>query len=625
MRKAPSAIRLLNYGYFKTAFDEVAAGNREAAAAALGKALAYYEKKKDTANVISTHINIGDVYRGEPFSESNAIESYKAALDLIPAQPPSKVLVSTLEKAGKVWAESEDAEERQAAANYFERAALAYEALGQKEETAARYRDAGGIFVRLDDEASEGAAKDAFDKALKVYKVPRDSDKLAAENIAIGALYESALEKEDSEDDEEPAMSNSADPQRKVTKLTEEQRERMLQKNRHEERLRWTASKYYSQAYEIEVAQNDYASAAEAAAHVGSILADSADLKWKLMAEEWFRSAAKHYQRIDNKEEQVNKLILAGDVFRQAEDRSLWPRAKKQYEDAVSVYHDAGDPFEEAATLRSIANSYDLSDDPAQKQFAVDYFRRAAAVSHNNSDESNEASALISAGNAMVAIPGEESQRQAMELYDLAVRVYDRNPSAQINTLIRIGRSFLKSDSTDVAKATPFFERAISVGGATAGQEGAAWANLDIGNAYQVERKYDLGIKYINQSLSIYQALKNQLGEGLALFRLSVVTNLQASTRAEAADFRERSLAILRDAVPAVEGAAKDKRLVAEGYAALGTIYRRKRMYADSVKNYTKAYDLLESMPDQKARARAIRSQLNLAKKDLQREPKKKP
>ena len=57
------------YGYFKIAFEDIAAGNWSDAAKNLRKALADFEKKGDKVNTISTLINIADVLRNEPGSE----------------------------------------------------------------------------------------------------------------------------------------------------------------------------------------------------------------------------------------------------------------------------------------------------------------------------------------------------------------------------------------------------------------------------------------------------------------------------------------------------------------------------------------------------------------------------
>src|SRR6266403_339815 len=135
------------YGYFKTALDELAAGNHEDAVASLQNALTYFTDKRDKPNILSTRVNIGDVY-GEAYRAgltsddpelstggSNAVENYNMAIALIrEGIGDDRLLISTLEKAARIWDESKKSEERQQAAAFYQQAGAVYHKLGLKND-----------------------------------------------------------------------------------------------------------------------------------------------------------------------------------------------------------------------------------------------------------------------------------------------------------------------------------------------------------------------------------------------------------------------------------------------------------------------------------------------------------
>ena len=774
------------YGYFKTAFDQETAGERDKAVESLKQALTYFQSKGDAAHILSTHINIGDVHRenyriandpDESTADVDASESYDQAIEML-RSGDQKLLASVYEKAGSIWANSDDAENRAKAAEYYENAASVYHTLGQKDDQAARLIDKGKIFVQVDGDEEEFAkSRESFDRAIDLYS---ERVKKAEVSMRIGDIYGDALTANlkteiAAAETLTTAPSASSTPQAESDRQPEARRRR----TQHENSLREAAAKYFSEAARVFAGDGQNLKAATAFLKAAKVLSMANRTDLKQQAARYFADAASKYGGSNDKKMQTAVLILAGDVFRKAEDRDLWPSAETfyrqavriyqdvdmkeeeaetldligdsygesddpiqkrkaieyyeqavsvyhnaglkpaevqtlqsiagvlsefddpsqkakaldVYEQAVKVYHDAGSTEEEANTLQSIAKTlnesddpqrqrkgmeyydravkvyqdaglkqkeaevlssigksltesddpqrqgqgleyYDRavalyqqaglkeeeaetfdsigdslqdSDDPKQKVRAVDYYQRAANVYAGIPNRTLQVNEILAAARVWETIASDEAQRQAALLYEQGIAVYDDDLPNQLSTLIRIGRIFIRSnDQAQVAKTEKYFHRAVDLARKKAGPAGAASTYLDIGVAYQSIRRYPLAIENFERSRSLYQELNDDLGQGLALYRLAAAKNLVPSLKPQATELANQSLAFLTPALPKLDPAKQEKKL-ADGYYAMGYDYYLKKDPVRQLDSYEQALHFYTKLPDQKARAASLR------------------
>jgi tetratricopeptide (TPR) repeat protein len=610
------------YGYFKTAFDEVAAGDSEKAAASLGKALEYFTSKKDTANIISTHINIGDVYRGSenPFDSTNAIESYDAAIELIKAgKGDDKLLVSTLEKAASVGADSENNDEMQASADYYEQAAAVYNKLGQKDNESARWFDIGKIFSRSDDIENNRKAASAFERASKVHYdggAARDAGKAAEVNANIGGSYEKLVEAMTAEETDDEVEEKPVTTGGEETPAVNSQ----SQKVRREDNLRRLAADYFGEASRFYSQAGNKLKVAEMWDKVGSVLGDSKTMDFKERAAKAFETAADAYARAGEEDLRVSSLISAGNIFRAAEDRELWSRAEKFYISALAVHRGTGNREKEAQTLNQIGSAYTSSDAPEQKQQAINYYKEAARIYRDMGNKGAEVSTLIAAAAVSKDIEGEKAHSDAVELYRQAVMVYENDPPNQVATHIRIGRALGRtSDEAQAAWAASYFKDAVELAQKHGGKKAAAAAHLDVGVASQSLRNRRLAIPYYEQALALYKEIDDTFGQGMALYRLSAIYNVFRDTRPKVTETADSSLAFLSRAIPGLE-LSNDKKSLADGHYAMGALYRQKKDYEKALASFQKALPLYRSLPDQRLRVTTTNSVINSLKRQMGQE-----
>lgn len=605
------------YGYFKNAFDDLAAGQHEQAADKLEEALEYFTSKKDTPNIISTRINIGDIYRNseDPFDEDSAgdsaIENYNEALKLIRAGNGNEtILLSTLEKAASVWSESNESDEKDAAAAYHEEAVGIYHKLGKKDEEAARLMDIGKIYSRSSDDDSTQSARQAFARAIKVQE--GSHIKAAETNLEIGVLYETVLENalKETEDDNDEALQDEQAP-------TEERRRLLNERVDNQTRLRRTARTYFIAASREYDAAGENQKAAEMFVKAGQVLAESKVIDLKNQAAGDFVNAASKYAQAGDTRGQTTALVSAGDIYREADDKELWPKAEEYYEQAVKVFHDAGMVSEEAAILTSIGRSYGSGDEPAQKRTGVEKYQRAAILYRQSQKKTEESDAYISAAGILEKIDGEESQRNAEAFYEQAVGVYQNDIPNQVATLIKIGRSLYRmSGEARRAKAENYFGKAIAFAEQHGGSKSAAPAYLDVGVQYSTLGKTTLAFANFEQSLKLYEGLNDTFGQAMALYRLASTATRIRDKRPLSEGFAERSLALFTRALPEAQ-VSNNKKNLADGYFAMGSLYRQKKMHERALESYQKALEIYKTIPGQRGRVSAVNNYIRNLQKIL--------
>jgi tetratricopeptide (TPR) repeat protein len=463
-------------------------------------------------------------------------------------------------------------------------------------------------------------ARQAFDKAIKVYSDAGDKRKIAETNLAIGDECEKLLQRVTRDDSylivETPGEAPPDEPQ-----MAEVRRQRLNRKVQLEDDLRRIAAHYFKAASDEQDRSGKPDEAAEMLLRAGAVLSGSKLATLKGQAADVFTRASQRYEKANNMEQQTSALTSAGDVFREAENKELWPRADEYYEQAAKTYHDAGLKDKEAGTLTSIGQSYGSSDDPGQKRKGISYYERAARIYGEIQNKSAAGNALINAASLWEDIVGEEAQVQAAAFYDRAVAVYENDVPKQVSTLIRIGRSLARStNERRILKSQAYFQKAVVLAEQTGDRKAGASAYLDVGVAYQGLRNYALAIPNFERARSIYQEVNDSFGQGMALYRLATVHNLTPATKAKAPELADQSLAQLALALPGVWSSG-DKKGLADTHYAIGSLYRLKKDYARALESYTTAYDLYRTLTGQAQRVSATLYTIKQLKKQLGKAP----
>lgn len=581
-----------NYEYFKDAFDHVAARDYTRAISSLQNALAYFaekekiaaddsEKQKNKLNRVNTLINIADVHRNfdDPEQDRLAFDMYYQAIGLIESGN-NELVARTMMKAGSVWKESKDVVEASRAAEYFEKAAVLYGALGQNTDSATAWVEAGKVHLRFKDNQGRTKASIFFGHAVKL----RNGAGLAVMNAEIGDSYMSLVAETGSDSEEEDQA-----PSRKLPKSD----------NQVKDQLRSEGVKYFRAAASAFEGSRDFQSAAEMQVKAGKILSESHFPELLEDSAKAFESASALYGRAGNVDQQVSVLVEAGEAFLARNSNVAQSLAPGLLELAANV--DQQKASQQAATLSQIGSIYaDL--DPPQKERALEYYQRAILLARTQNDKDAEVIAILAKAEAIEDLEEQDSQQQVGELYEQAAAVYNDDPRKRIDTLVKIGKAVLGTsrDEQQITKAERFFALAVSNAEKQQDKSTTASTYMAIGLAYGISRRAKAAQNY-QSALGIYEAEGYLYGQAMALTRLSGVP-----PAGQGPELTDRALATFARVLPTLETNTPIER--AEAYFGLGTLFRRKKDYQAALDNYNRALILYQALPNQKARVTNIRS-----------------
>jgi CHAT domain-containing protein/Tfp pilus assembly protein PilF len=260
--------------------------------------------------------------------------------------------------------------------------------------------------------------------------------------------------------------------------------------------------------------------------------------------------------------EQDRKRFSAEVASAEAEALGLQNTAKSRrdaiarYEEAVPLWHDAGDPAAEASTLISIGR---IHENLAQYQKALDSFNHALAIArasgyrqgevdalgnmamvyhelgdtqkaidlnrqtlslaHDIGDRTNEASVL---GNMALIYENDlHDGMSSLEYYKQALQIFqevgDRRREAV--TLNNIGSSYKRGK--DYGAALDYYGRSLALRRETKDTQGEAASLNNIGAVYQLLGEYQKALDYLSQSYAIIHVVGYRRGEALTLFSMA--------------------------------------------------------------------------------------------------------
>jgi tetratricopeptide (TPR) repeat protein len=198
------------------------------------------------------------------------------------------------------------------------------------------------------------------------------------------------------------------------------------------------------------------------------------------------------------------------------------------------------------------------------------------------------------------------------------VAVYEGDFRKQVATLIGIARYFVgmnegssavtATDQAGAAKAETYFKQAVDLAEKKGGKKEAASAYTEIGVAYQGRRQFRKAITNFETSRTLYRELNDSVGLGMALYRLAVLYDAFAATKAQAQTFADQSLALLGQQLSELESSG-DTKALAEAHYGMGYLYKwLKKDYEKALVSYTSALPLYQKLPGQQARVRTVRT-----------------
>ena len=452
------------YGYFKIAFDDIAAGSRADAVKNLRKALEFFEKKGDKVNTVSTLINIADVLRNTPGGTNDvvAVKEYKRALSLL-GSSNDDMRLNTLKKAAIVWKDSTNQAHAQQAATFFEESAALLTERRQADEASKEWIAAGKIYARLMDEDSAEKASDLFDAAVLVHGNNRL--RVAETHAAIGRAYANFLTVD-------PESSKTAKPQPNPTDV---QAGRI-------NRSREIGAAFFFKAAEGYEALGDIGEAAGMQHAAAQLLSQSDSPATLDYAVSTFSAAAALYRRTGDVEDQKTVLLQAGKIFLDKENPIQRRRASLFYDAFINLTTEDSEARAEAHIV--VAKSYQTSTAQEDQLKAVYQYRRAAAIYQQQNKKDKQVDALLEAGAALNENNDATSQSLAMQLFEQALGVHENDLKSRVQSLSEIGGIYDASDKPEQKREAVKYYRLAATAARQAGDKSKELDSLlDAGNA----------------------------------------------------------------------------------------------------------------------------------------------
>ena len=306
---------------------------------------------------------------------------------------------------------------REAGAEYFLNSAKAYESLNDLENAAEMQKQRGAILGGSTSYTLLNEADEAFQEAAALYGRAGKASKQREVLFEAGRLF---------------ADSRSGAGER----LAEKTFESILKISNKDEQEKAAALKEIAQSY-----------------------ASSAHPDNKRKAVDYLHKSAVIYKMLDKKEEQVAVLISAGNILRAFKDETSKAVIDALDLEVIRVY--LGDLPRQAKTFNRLGDSYASSDEPAQQEKALQFYRQATEVAREAGDKRQQVDSLLDAGRILVEGDTEDDAKRS---FDEAVKVYEGNVREQAATLSSIGMIYAtKEPAPGRELALEYFDRAIAL------------------------------------------------------------------------------------------------------------------------------------------------------------------
>jgi tetratricopeptide (TPR) repeat protein len=668
--QAENAEQAIEYKFFKTASDKLAEGDRKEAVSKLREALHHFEKKnlvtdtdkqENKSNIISTHINIGDVFRNSDEEGKSAVKEYGRAIELMDKED-AQLRALTLMKAGHVWAKSKSVDQGLEAAGNYEEAATTYAGLGQRDEAIEAWIAAGTVLAKFPGPENTAQARADFDNAVSVSG--NDKDLIAKTNALIGDSYVRLLEELAKTEDEDSSTRDSAAARatsedklreagaeyfRKSAQVYESLKQpswaasmsfkagQMLSES-NSGRLIESAGKAFQSAIDfsqqagqmetektflysagkilvrskspvgwtlanqffesyITISSKTEAGKAGALRNVAQSYAALKGEEFKRTAAEYYVKASKVYKDLKDLDRQLYALLEAGNVLRQLNFPPT-PLIEALDLEAFAVY--AGDVKRQAETLRRIGDEYASSDSAEGQKRAIEYYRQSAQFAREAGDKEQEAEAFLNLGKVLITTGAEEEGKRS---FDDAVKLYEGDVLRQIITLSRIGSVYVHLEPAPFAAlARDYFQQAIVRAQKQPDKRLEVYAILE--KAKGVKELDGEADAWAEVEPLYWQAIDvfsndpaNQILVALDIGRLVVAPRRDREQLKLAKPYFDKALAIARN--------QPNKKAVPEVYLKIGSVYELRDREA-AIQNYETALQLSETQGDRYGQAMAL-------------------
>jgi CHAT domain-containing protein/tetratricopeptide (TPR) repeat protein len=223
-------------------------------------------------------------------------------------------------------------------------------------------------------------------------------------------------------------------------------------------------------------------------------------------------------------------------LLEQNKAQTLIP-AKKKYEEALPLWREIGDRFQEAQTLDNIGYLFWLFGGSAK---GIEYYNQALAIRREIKDLHGEGETLNNMAAAYSALGKKE---QALEYYNLALPL--RPPGADLAaTLGNMGLAYLSLGYTQ--KAKEHYNQALPLWRSAGNRVGEVNALLMLGAIHGVLGEHQQALDYLNRGAQIAREANDHRGEAHAMIYLGKLY-IELGEYEKALDFLGQALSLFRD------------------------------------------------------------------------------
>jgi CHAT domain-containing protein/tetratricopeptide (TPR) repeat protein len=222
-------------------------------------------------------------------------------------------------------------------------------------------------------------------------------------------------------------------------------------------------------------------------------------------------------------------------LLEQGKAQTLIP-AKKRLEEALPLWRDVGDRFQEAQTLDSIGFLFWLLGGPAK---GIEYYNQALAIRREIEDRHGEGETLNNMAAAYSALGKKE---QALEYYNRALPL--RPPGADLAaTLGNMGGAYFYLGDTQ--KAIEHYKQALPLWRSAGNRAGEVNALLSLGSILKILGENQQALDYLHQGAQIAREAGDRRGEAHAANFLSRLY-IELGEPEKALDFSVQALSLFR-------------------------------------------------------------------------------
>jgi tetratricopeptide (TPR) repeat protein len=222
-------------------------------------------------------------------------------------------------------------------------------------------------------------------------------------------------------------------------------------------------------------------------------------------------------------------------LLEQGKAQTLIP-AKKKLEEALPLWREVGDRFQEAQTLDSIGFLFWLLGGPAK---GIEYYNQALAIRREIEDRHGEGETLNNMAAAYSALGKKE---QALEYYNRALPL--RPPGAdRAATLGNMGLAYLTLGYTQ--KAMEHYDQALPLWRSAGNRVGEANALLMLGAIHGSLGENQQALDYLNRGSQIAREANDRRGEAHAMIYLGKLY-IELGEYEKALDFFGQALSLFR-------------------------------------------------------------------------------